>query len=68
VGPENDPDALGKLKITRQFVAWINPKTWDQFQLGQFFLLVVGSMTSEAWLLLWISLLPDTEFGGPKGL
>ena len=61
------PPLSGKLKITRQFVAWINPKNWDKFTLGNF----------SCWLLAddekpgcyyGFPILDETEFGGPKGL
>jgi len=61
------PLLSGKLRITRQFVAWIKPKTWDQFTLGNF----------PCWLLAddekpgcyyGFPILPETEFEGPKGL
>ena len=61
------PTLSGKLKITRQFVAWIRPKSWDEFTLGNF----------SCWLLAdderpgcyyGFPILPEAEFGGPKGL
>jgi len=69
------PALSGKLKITRQFVAWINPrpagpsgqaKDWDEFTLNNF----------PCWLLAddekpgcyyGFPILPEAEFGGPAG-
>jgi sarcosine oxidase len=61
------PALSGKLKITRQFVAWINPKNWDEFSLDNF----------PCWLLAdderpgcyyGFPILAQTEFGPPAGL
>jgi glycine/D-amino acid oxidase-like deaminating enzyme len=61
------PTLSGKLKITRQFVAWINPHKWDEFTLQNF----------PCWLLAdderpgcyyGFPILPEREFGGPMGL
>ena len=61
------PALSGKLKITRQFVAWINPNRWDDFTLNNF----------PCWLLAddrrggcyyGFPILPESEFGGPGGL
>jgi sarcosine oxidase len=61
------PTLSGKLKITRQFVAWINPYKWDEFTLQNF----------PCWLLAdderpgcyyGFPILPEREFGGPMGL
>jgi sarcosine oxidase len=61
------PALSGKLKITRQFVAWINPKNWDEFTFNNF----------PCWLLAddekpgcyyGFPVLPEPEFGGPAGL
>jgi sarcosine oxidase len=61
------PTLSGKLKITRQFVAWINPHKRDEFTLQNF----------PCWLLAdderpgcyyGFPILPEREFGGPMGL
>jgi len=61
------PRLSGKLRITRQFVAWVKPKNWDQFTLQNF----------PCWLLAdderpgcyyGFPILPQPEFGEPKGL
>ena len=63
------PTLSGKLKITRQFVAWINPRAKNRgaFTLHNF----------PCWLLAddekpgcyyGFPILPEQEFGGPMGL
>jgi sarcosine oxidase len=60
------PDLRTRIKITRQFVAWIKPKKWEDFVLGRF----------SCWLLAdeerpgcyyGFPILPTT-FGNPQGL
>jgi sarcosine oxidase len=61
------PTISGRLKITRQFIAWIKPRNWNKFILDQF----------PCWLLAddekpgcyyGFPVLPETEFGAPIGL
>ena len=59
------PGLDSKVKITRQALAWVQPKKWDHFTLGKF----------PCWLLengeydfYGFPILPVGKFGGPLGL
>ncbi len=59
------PGLAPKLKVTRQAVAWVKPKKWDDFILGKF----------PCWLLqnndhafYGFPILPVGKVGGPLGL
>jgi sarcosine oxidase len=61
------PGLSDKIKITRQFVAWIKPKNWKEFSLNDF----------PCWLMAddikpgcyyGFPVLPVATFGGPIGL
>ncbi len=59
------PSLASKLTITRQAVAWMKPKKWDNFALGKF----------PCWILekgeydfYGFPILPVGTFGGPLGL
>jgi len=61
------PAFANKIKVTRQFVAWIKPKNWNDFTLNNF----------SCWLLAddkrpgcyyGFPILPENKFGEPTGL
>lgn len=61
------PDLSAKLAITRQFIAWVKPRTVDSFTLGKF----------PSWLLAdderpgcyyGFPMLSEQTFGAPSGL
>ncbi len=55
------PGMSSNLRVTRQVVAWMRPKRWEPFALGQF----------PCWIAddyYGIPLLPVGVFGGPVGL
>lgn len=61
------PTISGKLKITRQFVAWIKPREWDKFILGKFPCWLLED-DEKAGCYYGFPILPENEFGGPMGL
>ena len=61
------PALSGKLKITRQFVAWINPKNRDEFTLNNFPCWLLGD-DEKPGCYYGFPILPETEFGRPAGL
>ena len=59
------PGLASRLKVTRQVLAWVQPRNWDRFTLGEF----------PCWLLeheghdfYGFPILPAGSFGGPIGL
>jgi sarcosine oxidase len=61
------PTLANKLKITRQFVAWINPKKWNDFELGNFpCWLMTDESTSGCYY--GFPILNEAKFGPPRGL
>ena len=59
------PGLAPRLKVTRQVLAWVQPRNWDRFMLGTF----------PSWLLeddgydfYGFPILPAGSFGGPLGL
>jgi sarcosine oxidase len=61
------PTLSGKLKITRQFVAWINPKKWSDFGLGNFPCWLMTDETSRG-CYYGFPILNELKFGPPRGL
>jgi len=62
---EQLPGLAPRLKVTRQALAWVQPKDWERFALGSF----------PCWLLehegrdfYGFPVLPAADFGGPLGL
>src|SRR5438105_1889790 len=55
-----------KIKITRQFVAWINPKKWNDFELGTFPCWLMAD-NSTPGCYYGFPILPLSQFGGPVG-
>ena len=59
------PGLASRLKVTRQVLAWVQPRNWDQFTLGTF----------PCWLLednghdfYGFPILPSGSYGGPLGM
>lgn len=55
------PGISSKLRVTRQVMAWVKPKKWEPFALGQF----------PCWLVneyYGFPVLPVGKFGGPVGM
>lgn len=61
------PRLSTKIKVTRQFVAWIQPKKWNDFVLGNFpcWLMADGSTHGCYY---GFPILNESEFGPPRGL
>ncbi|HEV8284005.1 MAG TPA: N-methyl-L-tryptophan oxidase [Chitinophagaceae bacterium] len=61
------PGIADKIKITRQFVAWIKPKEWEQFSLQNFPCWLMSDDTKPG-CYYGFPILPVATFGGPIGL
>lgn len=59
------PDLSRKLKVTRQALAWVQPKKWDDFALGNF---PCWNIIHEGFDFYGFPILPAGKFGGPLGL
>ena len=61
------PTVANKLRITRQFVAWISPRKWNDFELGNF---PCWLMTDESTRGCYYGfpILNESKFGPPRGL
>ncbi len=59
------PDLAPKLTVTRQSVAWVQPKKWDDFTLGK---LPCWNIMDEGYDFYGFPVLPVGTFGGPLGL
>jgi sarcosine oxidase len=60
------PTISDKIKITRQFVAWIKPKEWENFTLSNFPCWLLADDTKPG-CYYGFPILPE-NFGGPTGL
>lgn len=54
-----------KLKVTRQALAWVQPKKWDTFGLGNF---PCWNIVHNGYDFYGFPVLPVGQFGGPLGL
>jgi sarcosine oxidase len=54
-----------KLKVTRQALAWVQPKKWDNFALGKFPCWILENNDHDFY---GFPILPVGKFGGPLGL
>jgi sarcosine oxidase len=54
-----------KLKVTRQALAWVQPKKWDSFGLGNF---PCWNIVHNGYDFYGFPILPVGQFGGPLGL
>ncbi|MFT4941140.1 MAG: sarcosine oxidase [Paraglaciecola sp.] len=59
------PNIASKLTVTRQALAWVQPKKWDEFALGKF---PCWNVISEGYDFYGFPVLPVGDFGGPLGL
>ena len=59
------PDLAPKLKVTRQSLAWVRPKKWENFVLGEF---PCWNLLNDGHDFYGFPILPVGEFGGPLGL
>lgn len=60
------PSLSNKLKITRQFVAWIRPRQWDKFTFGNFPCWMIAD-DKKPGCYYGFPIVPG-DFGGPPGL
>jgi sarcosine oxidase len=61
------PALSDKIRITRQFVAWIDPNTWNDFELGTFPCWLMAD-NATAGCYYGFPILPPAQFGEPVGL
>jgi len=54
-----------KLKVTRQALAWVQPKKWNNFAIGKF---PCWSIVDNGYDFYGFPILPVGQFGGPLGL
>ena len=58
------PSLTSKLTVTRQAVAWVKPKKWDNFMLGKFPCWILEDKDHDYY---GFPILPVGTFGGPLG-
>lgn len=61
------PGLSSQLKVTRQVIAWVNPKERKPFELGQFPCWMIDDHTQEG-MYYGFPVLPVAKFGAPIGL
>ena len=61
------PTLGNKIKVTRQFVAWIKPKKWNDFMLNNFPCWLLADDTRPG-CYYGFPILSSETFGGPTGL
>ena len=61
------PNLSKSLKVTRQVVAWVNPKNWKSFELGKFPCWTIADDQIPG-IFYGFPILSPGEFGGPVGL
>jgi sarcosine oxidase len=61
------PGLGSKLTVTRQMIAWVNPKKWKPFELGEFPCWVIAD-EAKPGIYYGFPILPVGKFGGPIGL
>lgn len=61
------PGLSSQLKVTRQVIAWVNPKERKPFELGQFPCWMIDDQTQEG-MYYGFPVLPVAKFGAPIGL
>jgi sarcosine oxidase len=59
------PSLASKLTVTRQAVAWVKPKKWDNFMIGKFPCWILEEKDHDFY---GFPILPVGTFGGPLGL
>mgnify|MGYP001424268666 CR=1 FL=1 len=61
------PDLAPRLSVTRQVIAWVNPKKQAPFALGQFPCWVIA-LPDQPGIYYGFPMLPADSFSGPTGL
>jgi sarcosine oxidase len=61
------PFLSNNLKITRQVVAWVKPRKWNSFELGNFPCWTIAD-DEKPGIFYGFPILPVGRFGGPIGL
>jgi sarcosine oxidase len=61
------PELSNQLHVTRQVIAWVNPKNQKQFELGNFPCWMIDDHT-QAGMHYGFPVLPTEKFGTPAGL
>jgi len=61
------PDFSTSFSVTRQVIAWVNPKEWKPFELGQFPCWMIDDHTLQG-MYYGFPVLPIGKFGAPIGL
>jgi sarcosine oxidase len=61
------PGLADKIKVTRQFIAWIKPKNWDDFILNNFPCWMIAD-DERPGMYYGFPALPVSIFGEPRGL
>ena len=59
------PSLASKLTVTRQAVAWVKPKKWENFTLGKF---PCWNLVNKEYDFYGFPILPVGTFAGPLGL
>jgi sarcosine oxidase len=59
------PGYSNKLNVTRQALAWVKPKKWDDFLIGKF---PCWMVEDNGYDFYGFPILPAGKFGGPLGL
>jgi sarcosine oxidase len=59
------PNLSQNFKVTRQALAWVQPKKWDNFELNKF---PCWNLLHEGYDFYGFPILPVGAFGGPLGL
>ena len=61
------PGFTGKIKVTRQFLAWVKPKKWNDYTLNNFPCWMIADDIKPG-VYYGFPVLPVAVFGGPVGL
>jgi Glycine/D-amino acid oxidases (deaminating) len=61
------PDVLPEMKVTRQIMAWVIPKSWDKFTLGNFPCWTIADHEHQG-IFYGFPILDAGNFGAPIGL
>lgn len=61
------PEFSDRINVTRQFVAWIQPRQWDHFTLGNFPCWLMAD-NSTPGCYYGFPILDEDRFGPPRGL
>ena len=56
------------IKVTRQFIAWVKPKKWNEFSIGHFPCWLFADDEREYGVYYGFPILPVATFNGPIGL